>query len=50
MDLSSITILWMPRIAYADFIIEVMRQSSPRLVPLLSTFDPYHADIHIARA
>lgn len=33
MDSSSTTISWMPRIVYVDFILEVMRQSSPRLVP-----------------
>lgn len=50
MDLSSITTSRMRRIVSAAFIIEVMRQSLPRLVPRSSASDPYHADVQTARA
>ncbi len=40
MDLSRTTVSLMPRIVYADIIIEVMRQSSPRLAPHLSKIWP----------
>ena len=45
-----IKIPWMRRVPSVAVIIEVMRHSSPRLVPRPSTSDPYHNDAQKARA